>query len=81
MLITLAIFSTNTKDKVRDYQLAGTICGNIKKFKNYKKSTIKNQLSFVAKNFIIQYAMLKEAMKLALRNDYVNIIVNINIHK
>ena len=37
MLITHAIFPTKINNPSNSYQLAGRICGNIKKFKNYKK--------------------------------------------
>jgi hypothetical protein len=37
MLITHAIFPTKSTNEDNDYQLAGRICGNIKKFKKYKK--------------------------------------------
>lgn len=37
MLITHAIFPTKISNPCNSYQLAGRICGNIKKFKNYVK--------------------------------------------
>jgi len=40
MLITHAIFPTKINNLSNSYQLAGRICGNIKKFKNYKKPTV-----------------------------------------
>jgi len=40
MLISHAIFPTKINNESTSYQLAGRICGNIKKFKNYKKPTI-----------------------------------------
>jgi hypothetical protein len=40
MLITHAILPTNISNRSNAYQLAGRICGNIKKFENYKKPVI-----------------------------------------
>ena len=51
MLITHAIFPTKINNLSNSYQLAGRICGNIKKFKNYKKPTVFCSLKF--KNEII----------------------------
>ena len=51
MLISHAIFPTKINKHSNSYQLAGRICGNIKKFKNYKKPTIFCSNKF--KNIII----------------------------
>lgn len=40
MIITHAVLPPNITNRSNSYQLAGRICGNIKKFKNYSKPTI-----------------------------------------
>jgi len=51
MLISHAIFPTKINNPSNSYQLTGRICGNILKFKNYKKPTVFCSEKF--KNIII----------------------------
>lgn len=74
MLITHAIFPARITNQASSYQLAGRVCGNIKKFVNYKKPIIFCSDKF--KDTIID--MEKRAKNLAekafkIKNDFVDV--------